>query len=108
MRLLVGQLAIILLVLGSSCLCYICITSNQYQYAWLIGFWAIIFIGLVTWSRSNPTNAFLTALVLYVATVIVKDIVLGGEYLLLMLVHLYFITSMLVGMKACIKHTLRN
>ena len=100
MRLLVGQLAIILLVLGSSCLCYICITSNQYQYAWLIGIWVIIFNGLGIWSRSNPRKAFLTALISYVATVIVKDILFGGEYLLPMLFHLYFVTSMVVGMKS--------
>ena len=99
-KLLLGQLAIILLILGSGLMCYLTFTNGNYRYGWLIVAWASIFIGLAVWTRQNPKSAFLSALVIYLVTIIVKDITLGGEYLLSMLFHLYFVTSMVIGMKS--------
>lgn len=50
------------------------------------------------WTRKNPKRAFLYILIFYTITVAIKDILYDGEYLLTFLFHVYFVTSMVVGM----------
>jgi hypothetical protein len=57
-------------------------------------FWTFVFISLGIWTRHNPEPAFLTSLIVYTTSVIIKDIFLGGEYLLPFVFHIYFIISM--------------
>ena len=104
LRLLIGQLAIIFLILGGFGLSYLNFSTNSYSYAIPILCWTLVFISLGIWTRHNPKSAFLTSLIVYTTSVIIKDIFLGGEYLLPFMFHIYFIISMVVGIKSVQKN----
>lgn len=103
MRLLIGQLAITLLILGCLGLTYLNYHNGTYEYALPIFIWMLIFVVLGIWTRTNPKKAFPAALIVYLATVIVKDIILGGEYILPILFHIYFAISMIIGRNSSIE-----
>jgi hypothetical protein len=103
MRLLIGQLAITLLILGCLGLIYLNYQDGTYKYALPICIWMLIFVVLGIWTRTNPKKAFLVALIVYLVTVIVKDIILGEEYILPILFHIYFATSMIIGRNSSIE-----
>ena len=104
LKLLLGQLAIILLIIGGLGLSYLNFSSNSYNFAIPILCWTFVFIPLGLWTRSNPKSAFLASLIYYSISIIIKDIILGGEYLLPFLVHIYFIVSMVVGINSTQKN----
>lgn len=97
LKLLLGQFALVLLIilgLGVSILLY---RETSDKTSILLFIWTAFFIPIGLWTRTNPRKAFLTAAILYGTTVIVKDIVVGGEYALPFLFHVFFIVSMFVG-----------
>lgn len=97
LKLLLGQFALYLLIilgLGFSVFFY---SISPNTTCILIFIWTLLFIPIALWTRTNPRKAFLTAAILYGTTVIVKDIVVGGEYALPFLFHVFFIVSMFVG-----------
>ena len=97
LKLLLGQFALVLLILlglGVSVFLY---RETSYKTSILLFIWTALFIPIGLWTRTNPRKAFLTAAILYGATVIIKDIVVGGEYALPFLFHVFFIVSMFVG-----------
>jgi hypothetical protein len=100
LQLLVGQFALILLISAGLGLCYLSLDSHTWLGSLLLLIWILLFITLGIWTRTNPKPAFAISLMLYLVTVIIKDIVWGGEYLLPFLFHIYFIGSMAMGMKA--------
>ena len=102
-KFLIGQLAIILLIICGLGLSYLNFSTNSYNYAIPILGWTLIFIPLGLWTRHNAKAAFLTSLVFYVTSVIIKDIFLAGEHLLSFIVHIYFITSMVIGINSAQK-----
>lgn len=104
LRLLIGQLAIIFLILGGLGLSYLNFSTNSYKYATPILCWTLVFISLGIWTRYNPKSAFLTSLIVYTTSVVIKDIFLGGEYLLPFMFHIYFIISMVIGIKSVQKN----
>jgi hypothetical protein len=104
LKLLVGQLAIILLILGGLGLSYLNFSTNSYGYAIPILCSTLVFVSLGIWTRHNPKLAFLTSLVFYSVTIVIKDIFLGGEYILPFLFHIYFIVSMVVGINSVHKN----
>ena len=104
LKLLVGQLAIIFLILGGLGLSYLNFSANSYSYAIPILCWTLAFVTLGIWTRHNPKSAFLTSLIFYVVSIVTKDIFLGGEYLLPFLFHIYFIVSMVVGINSVQKN----
>lgn len=104
LRLLIGQLAIIFSILGGLGLSYLNFSTNSYSYAIPLLCWTLVFICLGVWTRHNPRTAFTTSLIIYVTSVIIKDIFLGGEYLLPFLFHIYFIISMIVGINSVLKN----
>jgi hypothetical protein len=105
LRLLIGQLAIILVILGGLGLSYLNFSTNSYSYAIPILCWTLVFVPLGIWTRQNPKLAFLTCLIFYLASVVTKDIFLGGEYLLSFIVHIYFVSSMVVGINSIQKNS---
>jgi hypothetical protein len=100
LRLVIGQLAIVFLILGGLGLSYLNFSGNSYSYAVPILCWTVVFISIGIWTRHNPKLAFLTSLIVYTTSVIIKDIFLGGEYLLPFIFHTYFIISMVVGINS--------
>ena len=104
LKLLIGQLAIIFLILGGLGLSYLNFSSNSYKYAIPLLCWTLLFISLGIWTRYNPKSAFLTSLIVYTTSVIIKDIFFGGEYLLPFMFHIYFIISMVVGVNSVPKN----
>jgi hypothetical protein len=100
MRQFVGQIAIILLVVTGLGLSYLNFRSNSYDIAFLLLIWTLLFIPLGFWTKTNPKTAFLSALIFYFVSVIIKDSVMGGEYSLSFLFHLYFGLSMVIGLSS--------
>ena len=103
-RLLVGQFAIILIIISGVGLSYLNFSRNSYRYGISLLCWTIVFFALGIWSRHNPKLAFLTSLIFYLASVIIKDLLLGGEYLLSFVVHIYVILSIIIGMNSVQKN----
>ena len=103
MKLLIGQLAVVLLVLLAGGLAYMNFRDEDYRRAIPLSIWTITVIAFGFWTRFNPSTAFKTLLAFYLLTVIIKDAFVGGEYLLTVLFHLYFIISMIVGMLGTIE-----
>jgi hypothetical protein len=108
LKLLVGQVAIIFLILGGLGLSYLNFSTNSCGYAILIFCWTLAFVTFGMWTRHNPKLAFLTSLVFHSVTIVIKDIFLGGEYILPFLFHIYFIVSMVVGINSVQKKTAGN
>ena len=89
MKLLIGQSAIIILVIGAGILVYLAYKQASYTYVFLIASWTMALMVLGFWTRINPKKAFLFTLIFYVSSIILKDALYGGEYLLTFLFHLY-------------------
>ena len=104
-RLLIGQLAIIFLILGGLGLSFLNFSTNSYNYAVPILCWTLLFIPLGIWTRHNPKSAFLVSLIFYSVSLVIKNIFLGGEHLLSVMVHAYFIISMVVGINSVPKNS---
>ena len=100
LKLVVGQLAIIFLILGGLGLSYLNFSTNSFGYAIPILCWTLAFVTFGIWTRHNPKLAFLTSLVFYSVTIVIKDTFLGGENILPFLFHIYFIVSMVIGMNS--------
>jgi hypothetical protein len=100
LKLLIGQLAIIFLIFGGLGLSYLNFSTNSYGYAIPILCWTFAFVTFGIWTRHNPKLAFFTSLVFYSVSIVIKDIFLGGEYILPFLFHIYFIVSMVVGINS--------
>jgi len=104
LRLLIGQLAIIFLILGGLGLSFLNFSMNSYNYAIPILCWTLVFIPIGLWTRHNPKSAFLVSLIFYSVSLVIKNVFLGGEHLLSVMVHGYFITSMVVGINSVKKN----
>lgn len=98
MKLLIGQLAVIFLVLGGCGLIYMTYSQESYNYTILLGIWTTVLVLFGIWTRTNPKKAFLAILIYYALSVLIKDAMYGGEYILTFIFHCYFVCSMLVGM----------
>jgi hypothetical protein len=99
MKLLIGQLAIIILVLGATGLLYLTYSQASFEYTVLLVLWIVVVITVGIWTRANPKKAFLFILVFYTLSIAIKDALYGGEYILTILFHLYFVASMVIGMR---------
>lgn len=108
MKLVVGQMAIALVVLGGTALSYINLSANSYNIGIPLMIWSIIYIPLGIWTRKNPKKAFFVAMIYYLISVVIKDLLFGGEYLLPFLIHIYFTCSMLIGMNAPMPKSKQN
>jgi hypothetical protein len=93
----IGQIAIVLIVLGGLGLCLLLSNINPSGSIIPLAIWVLTFIPLGVWTRFNPKTAFTVAGGYYSIGVIIKDIVYGGEYLLPFLFHIYFLSSIIVG-----------
>lgn len=59
--------------------------------------WTLILFTIGIYSFRNAKLSFWLALVFYIISIIVKYILMDGEYMILYLVHVYFITSTIIG-----------
>lgn len=84
-------------------MCYLTYNEASYKYAIGIALFIVVFVSLGFWTRTNPKKAFLFTLIFYISTVIVKDVLIGGEYLLTFLFHVYFVLSMVIGMNGTVE-----
>jgi hypothetical protein len=90
MKFFVGQIAIVFLILGAGFLCYLNTIDHNYKLAIPLFIWTLIIIILGFWTWSNPKRAFGIILAFYILSVVIKDILIGGEYGLTLLFHIYF------------------
>jgi hypothetical protein len=102
LKLLVGQVAIIILVFFAAIVSYFIYSPISIYPPILLSVWSLLFIPLWIWSRKNPPKAFTVALIIYIVSAVIKDCAIGGEYILPFLFHIYFIFSMVVGMNATV------
>jgi hypothetical protein len=100
MRIIIGQLAIAFLVVGGLGLSYLGLVSGSIDKVIPLLIWTLLFIPLGIWTRKNPSRAFMIILLLYITSVVIKNIFIGGEYILTFLFHIYFIVSMFIGSAA--------
>lgn len=97
MKRLIGQLAIIvvfLLGMGLSCVYF---SSGTLTIAVPLLIWTICLIALGFWTTKKPRVAFITTFFFYIISIVIKYILNDGEYLILYLVHFYFIISIIIG-----------
>lgn len=100
---LVGQLAILILVLLGIGVSVVYFFGGVLRIAIPILIWTLCMIFLGIWTLNNSKFGFIVTLAFYIVSIIVKYLFNNGEYLILYLVHFYFISSITIAIWGCIR-----